>query len=65
MAQIPYVDIDDCRACGTCEAICPEVFKVNEELGYAEVINPTGGSEDAIQEAIDTYPTGCIHWTEE
>jgi len=26
-----YIDEDECIACGTCEDICPEVFKVNEE----------------------------------
>ncbi|MEW6446692.1 MAG: ferredoxin [Bacillota bacterium] len=65
MARVPYINIHECQACGTCEAICPEVFKVNEDLGYAEVINPKGGSEDAIQEAIDSCPASCIDWIEE
>lgn len=64
MARVPYIETGDCEACGTCEAICPEVFKLNEDLGYAEVINPNGASEEAIQEAIDTCPAGCIQWVE-
>ncbi|MEW6171742.1 MAG: ferredoxin [Bacillota bacterium] len=64
MARIPYIETSECEACGTCEAICPEVFKLNEELGCAQVLNPTGAGEDAIQEAIDSCPPGCISWVE-
>lgn len=64
MARVPYIETEECQACGTCEEICPEVFKVNEELGYAQVINPAGAPEDLIEEAMETCPTGCIRWVE-
>jgi ferredoxin len=38
---------------------------VNESLGFAMVINPGGGEEAKIQEAIDACPTHCIHWSDE
>lgn len=61
---IPVIVEEDCIACGACEEICPEVFQVNESLGFALVMNPTGGDEAKIQEAIDACPTQCIHWSE-
>lgn len=64
MAKKPYVDINECIACGSCEDVCPEVFKLNEELGYAQVIDPEGALEEEIQEAIDICPAQCIHWEE-
>jgi len=38
-----YIDEDECIACGTCEDICPEVFKVNEETEKAEVVDTKSG----------------------
>ena len=43
--HVPYVAEDDCIACGTCEEICPEVFTVNETLGFAQVMNPSGAPD--------------------
>jgi len=54
------IDEDDCIGCGTCEEICPEVFKFNPDTEKAEVIMPEGGAEDLIQEAIDNCPASCI-----
>jgi ferredoxin len=63
--RIPVVVEEECIACGTCEELCPEVFKVNENLGFSQVINPTGAPEEKIQEAIDSCPVQCIHWSDE
>lgn len=63
--HLPVIVEDECIACGACEEICPEVFTVNESLGFAQVINPGGGSEEKIQEAIDACPVLCIHWANE
>ena len=43
--HVPYVAEDDCIACGACEEICPEVFTVNETLGFAQVMNPSGAPD--------------------
>ena len=65
MPRLPYVDISECTACGTCEELCPGVFKLSEELGYATVIEPHGAPEEEIQDAIDACPVGAIRWEEE
>jgi ferredoxin len=64
MSSGVYIDEDECIGCGSCEEICPEVFRLNEETEKAEVAKPKGGPEDLIQEAIDTCPVSCIHWEE-
>jgi ferredoxin len=64
MSKKVYVDQDECIGCGSCEEICPEVFKLNADTEKAEVIKPEGGPEDLIQEAVDTCPVSCIHWEE-
>ena len=64
MARRVVVDQDACIGCGTCEGICPEVFQLNEEEGKSQVINPEGGPEDLIQEAIDSCPMEAIHCEE-
>jgi len=64
VARKVRVDQDTCIGCGTCEGICPEVFRLNEEKGKSEVIKIEGGPEDLIQEAIDSCPMEAIHWEE-
>lgn len=63
MAKEPYVDQDVCISCNLCVDTVPEVFRMNED-GLAEVYDPSGASEDKIQEAIDACPVACIHWEE-
>ncbi|SDB32833.1 ferredoxin [Desulfonatronum thiosulfatophilum] len=64
MARQVYVDLDECIGCESCVEICPEVFKMDEQSGKAEVIMPEGGPEDQIEEAMETCPVQCIHWQE-
>ena len=64
VARKVRVDEYTCIGCGTCEGICPEVFQVSEEEGKSQVINPEGGPEDLIQEAIDSCPMEAINWEE-
>jgi ferredoxin len=45
--------------------ICPEVFLLNESLGFAQVLNPGGASKEKMQEAMDACPVHCIHWEDE
>jgi ferredoxin len=63
--RIPVVVEEECIACGTCEELVPEVFKVNENLGFSQVINPHGAPEEKIREALDACPVQCIHWSDE
>ncbi len=62
--KIPMIDTDACIACGNCEAVCPAVFHLDENLGYSEVIKPYGGPVPCIQDAVDQCPAQCISWEE-
>jgi ferredoxin len=64
MIRRVYIDEEECIGCGTCEEICPEVFKLNENTDKAEVIAQGRAPEDQIEEAIEACPVECIHWEE-
>ena len=62
MANVPWVDKDECTSCGLCVANLPDVFRMDDD-GLAECYNAGGASEEEIQEeAIDVCPAECIHW---
>lgn len=46
---------DSCIACGTCEALCPEVFKVEDRDGRM-----TAYVLDADYDALDAKIDECI-----
>ena len=50
------VDEDACIGCGTCEAICSEVFKMKD--GKAKVISKK--NTPCVKEAIDACPVDAI-----
>jgi len=50
------VDKKSCIGCGSCEAICPEAFKMNQ--GKAEV--RTQKKPACLKEAIDSCPVNAI-----
>lgn len=62
MSREVVIDWDECIGCGNCESICPEVFRVDEEGGKAEVILAEGGPEERIEDAMVNCPVECIHW---
>ena len=64
MSKGVYIDVGECIGCGSCESLCPEVFKMTEDGEKAEVIKPEGGPEDLIEEALGTCAVECIHWEE-
>jgi ferredoxin len=64
VAKTVHIDEEECTGCGSCEEICPEVFKLGEETEIASVIKPEGGHEALIEEAMETCPVECIHWDE-
>ncbi len=63
MAKIPYVDKEACIGCGVCVDTVPTVFRFDDDM-KAEVFDPAGDAEAAIQEAMDLCPVTCIHWKE-
>jgi len=62
MARQVVIDTEECIGCESCVELCADVFSFNEDEEKAEVILPRGGSEDCIEEAIETCPVECIHW---
>ncbi len=50
------VDNELCTGCGTCVALCPSCFKLNE-AGKSEVI----GEADCATQAADSCPEGAIN----
>jgi len=57
---------DNCIACGLCEDVCPEVFKMAESGDTAEVIveEVPEADQDTCREAADGCPVEAIHLTE-
>ncbi|HEY3308214.1 MAG TPA: ferredoxin [Desulfuromonadaceae bacterium] len=59
----PYVDQDVCIGCEVCANMVSEVFRMTEDA-VAEVHDPEGAPPEKIQEAMDSCPVSCIHWTD-
>jgi len=54
------VDQEKCQGCGVCEAMCSEVFKMDDN-GKSQVITQDYESCDCnIQDVIDSCPEGAI-----
>jgi len=54
------VDEDLCTGCGPCEEICPEVFKIEDDVSKvkADPVPPDAG--DSCREAMEECPTEAI-----
>lgn len=50
---------DACIGCILCTQICPKVYEMRDD-GKSHVIDPSGDSEEKIQESIDACPVGAI-----
>lgn len=55
--KIPRVDQELCIGCGTCESLCPEMFKVFPE-GKSHVIKEEGNCD--LQLVVDSCPVSAI-----
>ena len=64
MSKVARVNKDVCIACGVCIDMLPAVFRFDAD-NLAEVYDPDGADEAAIQEAMDLCPVSCIVWDEE
>lgn len=54
------VDKNVCIGCGACQAICPEVFEIDEDgLAVAKVNTTSENNEDAI-DAKEGCPVSAI-----
>ncbi|KAM7495023.1 hypothetical protein LguiB_029632 [Lonicera macranthoides] len=57
-----FVDEFSCIGCKNCANVAPEVFGIEEDFGRARA-NCQSGNPDLVQQAIDSCPVDCIHWT--
>jgi len=53
------VDSTKCIGCGTCPALAPKSFKMND-ANKAEPINPAGDDDATVKMTIDSCPVGAI-----
>jgi ferredoxin len=54
----PKVNEDLCIGCGTCEALCPKVFKVED--GKSHVISEDCGPDCNCEEVVSSCPVNAI-----
>lgn len=54
---------EGCSACGLCEEICPEVFRLEDVAIVIEDVN-FSDYEDKIKEAVDSCPMEVIRYSE-
>ena len=52
------VDENKCIGCGACQAVCPDVFQLNDD-GKAQVLVPTTDIE-CVKEAEEACPVSAI-----
>nr|CAB3478199.1 unnamed protein product [Digitaria exilis] len=57
-----FVDEFSCIGCKNCANVCPKVFQIEEDFGRARVYDQSGNIQ-LIEEAIESCPVDCIHWT--
>ena len=57
----PVINQSKCVGCGTCEALCPSVFKLGDD-GKVKVIDPTGCEKDDCdcETVVESCPEGAI-----
>ena len=60
----PVVDIGGCTLCMGCVEVCPEVFRLNPDTGYIEVIDQDLYPPACVDEAIKYCPEDVITWEE-
>ena len=58
------VNRDNCIGCGACEALCPEIFQIDDEgLSTAKEVKDL--TEEMVAEAIESCPTSAIELNKE
>ena len=53
---------DNCIGCGTCQSICPNVFKVeDEQKAQVLVDNVTDNDYEGVLSAMESCPVAAIY----
>jgi len=56
----PIINLDKCSGCGTCAALCPSTFEIQND-NKSHVINENGCQEDCdCQAVVESCPEGAI-----
>ena len=58
------IDPDKCIGCGTCVAIAPKTFRMNDATNKAEVVNPPWDDDETIKMGAESCPTVAIEVSE-
>jgi ferredoxin len=61
----PEIDNKKCIGCGTCAAMCPEVFEIQAGKSIVKKDAPIAEKEDCIKEAKEACPVEAISLSEE
>lgn len=61
------VNAESCIGCGACASICPNVFEIDDEHGYAHVVVDQIADDDkeSAIDAMEGCPTNAIVEVEE
>lgn len=54
------IDVYICNGCGSCESVCPEIFKMNEVLEKADLLVYKVPLTEALEKAVAFCPEQCI-----
>ncbi|OGF45809.1 MAG: hypothetical protein A2231_10905 [Candidatus Firestonebacteria bacterium RIFOXYA2_FULL_40_8] len=55
----PWVDEEKCIGCSACAAVAPKSFQIKDN-NKAQALEPAEDTEEIIQAAADSCPTGAI-----
>lgn len=54
------IDEEKCIGCGTCEAMCPDIFKLDQNTNKAKVLKPTEEKKCNVAEIARACPVEAI-----
>ena len=57
-----HITIDSylCNGCGGCVELCPEIFRLSEMTGKAELVTYEPQITDDVYQAVNLCPEKCI-----